>query len=136
MLLALLCVAVLAAAVGAAMRNLTAIALLASFVVSEAMCQSGVPFNLAVWLLIDAIVLAVIIRRGMKLRDWIIVASFVPVWAIYVLEPIWTREGVGVIVAGQMLLTFPVRRLWKPLLRQWARFNDNYDPWGDLKAYA
>lgn len=136
MLEALFYLAALAALAGAVKRNITAIALLASNTLGFAMCKLGVEFNAALWMVIDTAAIMFIVRPGMKRLDWIIVAPFLPViWPLYVLQPDWWAQAVIVIVALQMFLTFPAEWVL-PILRRWRRFNKDYDPWGDLRAYA
>jgi hypothetical protein len=134
----LLAIAVLAAVAGACKHNLTSYALLGSFGLSTALCWAGIPFNTALWIFIDSVVIACVLSSHAKRRDWLILALFPPAWAIYFLQPEWAPAAIDVIVAAQMLLTFPARRLGFPL---WLRARSTpfpRDPFRDIdrKAYA
>lgn len=107
---ALLAIAVMAAIAGACTKNWTARALLASFVFSTILCRLGTEFNLVLWIGIDLMVIAFIARRGMPLIDKVVCALFVPAWALYLWQPSWGPQAVALVVAAQMLLTFPLRR--------------------------
>lgn len=109
----------LAAVAGAVARNLTAIALLASFAFSEALCKLGVPFNFVLWVVIDLLVIICIIRPDMRHRELVVLALFLPIWALYIAWPQWGPQAIETLAAVQMLLTFPVRRAWAAS-RQWV----------------
>lgn len=137
---ALLALAVLAAIAGTLTKNWTAGALLASFIVSTILCRMGTEFNIVLWVGIDLMVIAFFARWHMPRADWLILALFAPVFVLYGLraanaEPSWEPQANAVIVALQMFLTFPAEWVL-PILRRWRRFNKDYDPWGDLRAYA
>lgn len=106
----LLIVAALAALTGALARNITAWVLLGSLVLSEALCWLEVPFNPILWMVIDWLVMSCIIRPGMRYRDLVIIATFLPIWALYIVQPEWWVDAIKVMVAAQMFLTFPMRR--------------------------
>lgn len=108
----LLAIAALAALTGSLARNVTAAALLGSLVFSLGLIAVGVPFNFLLWMGIDVVVILFIVRPDMKRRDLVILALFLPVWAIYLTMPAWCAEAIKTIVAAQMLLTFPLRRTW------------------------
>jgi hypothetical protein len=109
---ALFAVAVLCGCIAAWAGNRTAWPLLASAAASSLLIWAGVPFNLALWLLIDVAVIAAITSRPMSVRDTLVVVLFVPVWALYGADLPYAGKGISVIVALQLLLTFPVRRAW------------------------
>jgi hypothetical protein len=136
MLDVLLAVAALAALAGAVTRNPTALALLGSNAFTIALCKLDVPFNFVLWVMVDLVVVLLVMRPTMTRIDVAILALFGPIWVLYIVQPDWWAQAVILGVSAQMFLTFPFCRLWRPILRNWARFNDNYDPWGDLKAYA
>lgn len=123
---AALIVSALAALAGAAARNVTAAALLGSFVFSEALCKLGVPFNFVFWVVIDLVVIVFIVRPDMKRRDAAILALFLPIWGFYLLQPEGWSEGVAWLVCVQMLACLPDPR---PLGRRIAKFNRTFDPW-------
>lgn len=133
-----LALAVLAAIAGCIARNWTAGALLASFIVSMILCNL-IEFNVVLWAGIDIMVIAFVWKHRAR-TDNLILALFAPVFVLYGLrlagnEQAWVSQAIAGIVALQMLLTFPVQWV-RPVLRKWAKFNRDYDPWGDLRAYA
>lgn len=121
----LLALASLAALTGACARNVTAAALLGSLVFSLGLIAVGVPFNFLLWMGIDVVVIAFVIRHDMKQRDLAILALFLPIWALYLTMPPWWVEAIKTIVAAQMLLTFPIRRTWAAARAFTARLRDD-----------
>jgi hypothetical protein len=120
-----LALAILAALAGACVRNVTAAALLGSFAFSTTLCELGVPFNPILWMVIDVVVILFIIRPDMKRRDLVILAIFLPIWALYITMPPWASTVIDGLVVAQMLLTFPVRRTWGASQAFIARLRDD-----------
>ncbi|MBO9602535.1 MAG: hypothetical protein J7496_08515 [Novosphingobium sp.] len=110
---AILALGVAAALIGAVARNVTAMVLLCSFAFSTAICALGVDFNFILWVSIDLAVVLCIIGPAMRHRDLVILGLFLPVWLIYLIMPSWGAQAVDIIVALQMLITFPARRTWR-----------------------
>lgn len=121
----LLAIATLAALTGSLARNVTAAALLGSLVFSLGLIAVGVPFNFLLWMGIDVVVIAFVIRHDMRRRDLAILALFLPTWALYLTIPPWWVEAIKAIVAAQMLLTFPIRRTWAASRAFVTRLRDN-----------
>lgn len=117
--------AAFAALAGASARNVTAAALLGSLIFSLALIEIGVPFSFLLWMGIDVVVILFIVRADMKRRDIMILALFLPIWAIYLTMPAWCAEAIKTIVAAQMLLTFPVRRTWAASRAFLSRIRDD-----------
>lgn len=136
--LVLLGIATLAAVAGVHAGNWTAMALLGSAIVSSAYCElieSGVMgFSPAMLLLIDLCAIIWIVvgwadavgkARYGRTRDIAILLLFLPVWPLYFITGVWTSVAIDVIVSIQMLLTFPVVRLWTRIKAWAATFLDN-----------
>lgn len=84
--------------------------LLASLALSTGLDWAQVPFNGAIWVLIDIGVILAILRRGMTHADLAVIALFIPAWAGYLLpDPIrfWLSWSV---VVTQFMLTVPKSR--------------------------
>lgn len=97
------------------MGNRTAAPLLASFIVSTALCAFGA-FNVALWLLIDAVVVGCIIAGPTTRVDRLVVALFPPAWfAYFFLDEPWLGFVTWAVVVGQFLLVFPWARVCRGL---------------------
>jgi len=110
---------VVAALIGVLARNVTAAALLCSFVFSTMLCRLGVEFNFVLWVAIDLAVILCIIHPKMRKRDIVVLALFMPIWVIYLCVPRWGAQAVDLLIALQMLLTFPA---WRTLRASKAWF--------------
>lgn len=127
---ALVAAGCLAAVVGVYVGNRTAFALLASAIFSTFLCETGVPFNLALWLAIDlCAIMWIVIGWADKVlqggygrkRDIAVLMLFAPVWYFYVRRDIeWGSSAVDALVALQMFLTFPARMTWEGM-RRWTK---------------
>ena len=124
--------------VSARLGNRTAWALLASVALCLTLDWAGAVFHLLFWMLIDFAVILFVVRPKMTVSDCLIVALFVPAWALYLLPDPVRHEGSRIIVIAQFLLTFPLRRFW----RRAQNVDRTFDPWDhfDLRvrhgAYA
>jgi hypothetical protein len=101
--------AVLCGCLSAWKGNHTAWALLASVALSSGFIWSGVPFNLALWLLIDLTVVIVIASGRYSITDIAIITLFIPVWSLYIVDWRYAGDAINLIVAAQFLLTLPFR---------------------------
>lgn len=120
----------LAAVTGVYAGNRTAYALLASAIFSTALIEAGVPFSPSLWLTIDLVVIMWIfigwaerVLHGDygRRRDIAILLFFPAIWPLYFMPWVtWRAEAVDVLVAIQMLLTFPFWRAWGKA-RQWTQ---------------
>lgn len=92
--------------------SMAAWALIASAGLTSALSLLGVPFDMGLWMLIDAAVIAAVERFGrVREGERAIFALFLPAWVLYHLQPAGWRDAVAVIVAMQFLLTVPWDRL-------------------------
>lgn len=121
----------LSAVVAIRAGNPTAMALLASAIISSfyvELVEAGlIGFYPVLLVALDILIILWIIvgwanavaqkRYGRK-RDLIIIALFVPIWPLYFDNRAWTDEAIDLLVSVQMLLSFPVRTLWASL-RSW-----------------
>lgn len=120
----------LSAVVAIRVGNPTAMALLASAIVSSfysELVEGGViGFYPVLLVALDLLVViwivvgwanAVAQKRYGRKRDLVIIALFIPIWPLYFDERAWTNEAIDLLVATQMLLSFPVRTLWA----QWGK---------------
>jgi hypothetical protein len=117
--------AVAFAVLGAATRNRTAMALLASVAVCIALSYAQVPFNFVVWMLLDLVIVLVIIHPKMTKTDCVILALFIPAWCFYLLPADTRFWGTFVIVVVQMALTFPVEAA-RGVLTKLSHFRDDH----------
>lgn len=142
--MAILAGAVLMGCIGALYGNRFAWPLLASAAVSTALRLAQTPFMPLAWMAIDlAVILGMVviwwlnIREGMsplKERELAIIALFLPAWALYFWQPQWWVTAVELIVAAQLIASFPHRRAWdrlKPVLaRLWRDDEGMQFAWG------
>lgn len=134
---ALVGIGCLAAVAGIHAGNRTAYALLGSAIFSTVLCEAGVRFVPALWLAIDLTVImwvlvgwadSVLQGQYGKRRDITILAIFAAIWPLYFIETDWRHLAVDILVALQMLLTFPLRRTWDAA-RGWIdRLSDDTGP--------
>lgn len=122
---AMVAIGALSAVMGCWRGNPTAMALLASAIVSSLYCElveaGMVGYFPPVLIALDILVVAWIIvgwanavatRRYGRKRDLVVIALFVPTWPLYFDNRAWTDEAIDLLVAAQMLLSFPARTLW------------------------
>lgn len=118
--------------------NVAALALLASVAATSTLQGIEAQYSTGTCRLIDIAVIIVIaanaiVRRQLKLAEGIILALFVPVWALYG-TPI-AHDAITVIVSVQLLLTFPTRRFGHSrLVARWKANFRHRDEWTDLRA--
>lgn len=124
----------LSAVAGIWRSNPTAMALLASAIVSSGYCgmvESGVwEYRPVLLIALDVLVIIWIIvgwadavakgRYGRR-RDLAIIALFVPIWPLYYDNRWWTDEAIDILIAVQMLLSFPIRTLWAEARKRWPK---------------
>jgi hypothetical protein len=120
----------LSAVAGVRAGNRTAYALLASAIYSTLLCWAEVPFRPSLWLAIDLCVVMWIVigwadallhgDHG-RLRDVAVLAIFALIWPLYFMPQFaWRSQAADVLVAVQMLLTFPFKTVWGKA-RQWRK---------------
>jgi hypothetical protein len=135
--MAILVVAVIAGCVGARKGNRFAWPLLASVAVSTVLRIAETPFMPLAWMAIDlAVVLGMVliwwfnIKQNLpplRKRELAIIALFLPAWALYFWQPPWWVNAVELIVAAQLLASFPFRRAWNRVTPVLARLRRNDD---------
>jgi len=109
---AFLWIAALGACVPALMGDRTAIALLSSLLYVSVLEQLQVPFHSVIWVAADVAVLALIVRRGMRLRDELIAILMLMAWVGYAMDA-GSNYAIGVfVVTLQLLLTLAPPRRW------------------------
>jgi hypothetical protein len=114
----------LSAVVAIRFGNATAMALLASALVSSAWCElveaGALPYEPLLLVALDLLVIVWIIvgwadrvaRKAYgRRRDIAIVALFPAIWPLYFIDRAWTSDAIDLAVAAQMLLCFPVRTM-------------------------
>jgi uncharacterized membrane protein len=108
---ALLWIAALGACVPALIGDRTAIVLLSSLLYVSVLERLQVPFHPAIWVAADVAVLALIVRRGMRLRDELIAILMLMAWVGYAMGA-ESNYAIGLfVVTAQLLLTLaPPRR--------------------------
>lgn len=128
----------LSAVCGVWKGNATAMALLASAIVSSFYCElveRGVlPYEPALLLFLDVLVVVWIVagwadrvaRRAYgRRRDLVIIGLFPAVWPLYFIDGAWTSDAIDLLVAAQMLLSFPVRTLLAQVQAKLAGLRDD-----------
>ena len=105
--------------------NRTAAPLLASYGLTTVLCAIGY-YNIAVWLLIDSVVIAIIAARKTTLGDKIILSLFPVAWVGYALESI-TFIVTWAVVMAQFLITVPWQRLARGLAGAAPKVRDHDD---------
>ena len=117
---------------GIAAGNRTPIVLLLSLGLCLLLDYAGAEFNLAVWVLIDVVVAALIIRRGMNWSDVAIVALFPAAWVFYFM-PSSRFDGANAVVCAQLVLTFPFAIIWLLLAKAAGAVDDDMEDF-DLRV--
>ena len=134
-------IAALAAVCGVRVGNWTAMALLSNAIFSSALVGLNVPFSPSLWIAIDMCVIlwmwvgwinALGHSDFGRKRDIAILALFFVIWPFYFIEIAERAIVIDLLVAAQMLLTFPVRTLHERF-RYW-RDSSRSDNNGILKA--
>lgn len=92
--------------------------LIASAALSSALILARVPFDIGLWVLIDAAAIVAIEAGPVRTQERIVIASFVPVFVLYQTQPEWWPQAVCLIVALQFLVITPWDRLGE--LRTWT----------------
>jgi hypothetical protein len=129
--------AAIMAALGVRKRNLTALPLLASFAFCKVVTWQAVPFNLWLWLAVDALVVAGIVWPLVPIiraRAWawllafraelVILALFVPGFSAYAMAEGPAHILSTVVATVQLLVTFPYRRFAARLRHTLHRHED------------
>lgn len=140
----ILTLAVIAAMIGAVMGNRAAWPLLAGVAVSAALRITETPFSLGAWWIMDLMMILGIVvlwwiniaqgRPPVKWRELAIIALFAPVWVLYLWQPPWWTPAAELLMAAQLGITLPFRRVWDAYRRRRAsRASD--DP-GMMMAWA
>lgn len=110
--------AALVAGLYAAWRgSVAAWALILGTALTSFLAWRGVPFNAAVWTLVDigvisgAVAASVKLRRNLTVRDALVGLLFLPSWFGYSSDEAWAIEAAEVAVTMQFLLTVPWKRV-------------------------
>jgi hypothetical protein len=96
------------ATVAALMNAPPARALVAGAIAGELLRHSPITFDWSLWFLLDLLVILFIVRRGMSVAEWAILALFPVSWVAYTLgDPARYLITSGAVIV-QMLLTLPL----------------------------
>lgn len=109
--------AVLCGIVAALTGSRAAWALLASAALCWGLDASGWQFEAGVWLAIDIAVIAAILVLRSRATDWIVLALFVPIFALYAADEYTRYYGVTILIMLQFIVTLP----WKAIGLRAAR---------------
>ena len=103
--------------VGALTGSRAAWPLLASVGLSYVLDATGAYFEMGLWIAIDICVMVTVLTFRNRLSDWLIVALFPVIWAMYYMPPWAAYNGVSMLMALQFVFTLPWVRVWDRVKR-------------------
>lgn len=124
--------AVLCGVVGAFTGSRSAWALLASAALCWALDATGADFETGLWLAIDLAVIAAILIWRNRASDWIVLALFLPIWALYLADEYTRYYAVTFLIMAQFIITLPWRSIGQRAVRCFPR-RHSIDDIFDLK---